>query len=304
MMSPSENRRSRRPYETVPMIPPMATAVVRSPNPTGPRPSRSFAYRTRTDQAAPKVTLNVKIVSVSVRIGGCASSQRIPSAISVRRLERSRSSDLVLVTTRETRTAPNTKHTAFAANGSAMPVANRNAPIGGATSWFVRRKAPCIRALAMPRSSRATRPGRSVLLAESANVSAVPRTNNVTSTTAMLMFPVTMVATRTTSANARARSTTMTIRRRSKRSAIAPPSTPNSRVGRYSLSTAIDTRNGSLVCEATSSGPAARTTPSPKLLTMAADRSHRKLRPSLVGTMASVGRAITERTGGTIASHG
>ena len=77
------------------------------------------------------------------------------------------------------------------------------APIGGATSWFVRRNAPCIRALAMPRSSRATRPGSSVLLAASAKVSAVPSTNRVTSTTAMLTVPVTMVATRTASTTAR-----------------------------------------------------------------------------------------------------
>ena len=101
--------------------------------------------------------------------------------------------------TRETRTAPSTKQTAFVANGSAMPVANRNAPIGGATSWFVSRKAPCIRELARPRSSRATRPGRNVLLAESAKVSAVPRMNSVTRMTAMLTVPLTIVATRTTS---------------------------------------------------------------------------------------------------------
>ena len=29
-----------------------------------------------------------------------------------------------------------------------MPAANRNAPIGGATSWFVSRNAPCIREFA------------------------------------------------------------------------------------------------------------------------------------------------------------
>ena len=68
----------------------------------------------------------------------------MPSAISVRRLDRSRSSVLVLVTTRETSTAPSTKQTAFVANGSAMPTANRKAPIGGATSWFVSRNAPCM----------------------------------------------------------------------------------------------------------------------------------------------------------------
>ena len=146
-------------------------------------------------------------------------------------------------------------------------------------------------------------PGRSVLLAESANVSAVPRTNNVTRTTAMPTVPLTIVATRTTSATARPRLATMTMRRRLKRSAAAPPRTPNSRIGRYSLRTASDTRNGSLVRDATSSGPAASTTPSPTLLTIVADRSQRKLRPSLVGTTVSIGRASRERTGGRIATR-
>ena len=43
MMSPSENRRVNRPYDTIPTMPPTATAVVRRPNPTGPTPSLSFA---------------------------------------------------------------------------------------------------------------------------------------------------------------------------------------------------------------------------------------------------------------------
>ena len=80
MMSPSENRRSNRPYETTPTMPPTATAVVSRPNPTAPMPSRSVAYRTSTDQAAPNVTLNVKIVRASVRIGGCAEQPADPFA--------------------------------------------------------------------------------------------------------------------------------------------------------------------------------------------------------------------------------
>ena len=52
------------------MTPPIATAVVSRPKPTAVMPSRSWAYRTSTDQAAPNVTLNAKIVSASVRIGG------------------------------------------------------------------------------------------------------------------------------------------------------------------------------------------------------------------------------------------
>ena len=56
-----------------------------------------------------------------MRIGGWARSQRIPSAISDRRPDRSRRSVLVLRTTRETRSAPSTKQTAFVANGSGDP---------------------------------------------------------------------------------------------------------------------------------------------------------------------------------------
>ena len=102
-----------------------------------------------------------------------------------------------LVTTREISTAPSAKQTAFVANGSAIPTANRNAPIGGATAGSRSRTAPCIRALATPRSSRRTRPGSRVLLAESANVSAVPSTNSATRTTAMLTTSLTIVATST-----------------------------------------------------------------------------------------------------------
>ena len=57
-----------------------------------------------------------------------------------------------------------------------------------------------------------------------------------------------------------------------------------------------------MVSDATSSGPAANTTPSPTLLMTVADRSQRKLRPSLLGARVSTGRASRERTGGRIAT--
>ena len=188
------------------------------------------------------------------------------------------------------------------ANGRAMPAANRKAPIAGAMSWFINTNAPCIRALAMPRSSRATIPGSKVLLAESAKVSAVPRMNSTIRTTAMLTVPLTIVLTRTTRTPARTRSTAMTIRRRSKRSAAAPPTTPKIRTGRYPLRRASETRNGSCVSEATRSGPAAIAMPSPMLLMSVAEKSQRKLRPSLVGAMFSAIRASGVRTGGRIAT--
>ena len=113
----------------------------------------------------------------------------------------------------------------------------------------MRMNAPCIRALATPRSARATMPGRSVLLAESAKVSAAPSANSAARTMRMLTLPVTIVVTRTASTSARATLTTTTIRLRLKRSAATPPNRPNSSTGRYSLSAAIEMRNGSPVSE-------------------------------------------------------
>ncbi len=74
-------------------------------------------------------------MSASVRIGGWWSSQRMPSAISARRCDGSSDRTArVLPTTRDTRTAPRAKPTALTPNGSAMPTANRKAPIGGVAS--------------------------------------------------------------------------------------------------------------------------------------------------------------------------
>ena len=89
MMSPRENRRSSAPYDVVPMIPPIAIAVVIRPNPTSVMPSRSCAYRTSTDHAAPNVMLKATMVIARVRIGGWPASQCRPSAISWRQCRRS-----------------------------------------------------------------------------------------------------------------------------------------------------------------------------------------------------------------------
>ena len=90
------------------------------------------------------------------------------------------------VTTRVTSNPPSAKHAALAANGNANPTLNMNAPIGGPSSWLVRRNELVRRALPTPRSSRLTTRGRRLLLATSAKISAVPRTNRASSTTAML----------------------------------------------------------------------------------------------------------------------
>jgi MFS family permease len=103
--------------------------------------------------------VNIAVVLVALFVLGTAETFADSASSTLRRLDRSRSSFLVLVATRDTRSAPSAKQAAFVANGSAMPAAKRKAPIGGVSSWFVSRKAPCIRAVAVPRSSRATRPG-------------------------------------------------------------------------------------------------------------------------------------------------
>src|SRR6185369_14960338 len=72
--------------------------------------------------------------------------------------------------------------------------------------------------------------------------------------------------------------------------------------GRYSLSSASETRNGSRVCDATSSGPAEIASPSPMLLTTVADSSQRKLRPSRGGAMASTMDLAGDGTRGRIAA--
>ena len=116
----------------------------------------------------------------------------------------------------------------------------------------------------------------------------------------MLAAPLAITTTSAASTKVRPRLTITTIRRRSNRSAATPPITPNRSTGRYSLRSAIETRNGSCVSEATSSGPAETTTPSPIPLAIDADSSQRNFRPSLVGAMASVSRAVS-RTGRRIA---
>ena len=54
----------------MPTMPPIALAVVSKPNPAASMWSRCAAQSTRTDQAAPYVMLNAKMVSASVRIAG------------------------------------------------------------------------------------------------------------------------------------------------------------------------------------------------------------------------------------------
>ena len=113
-------------------------------------------------------------------------------------------SSCVVSATRDTSTAPPaTKQTAFVANGSRLArrrIGTRRSAAQRA-GWSAR-KAPCIRAVGRCRGRRAATMHRAgaCSLAESANVSAVPRMNSVTRTTPMATVPLTIVATRTTSA--------------------------------------------------------------------------------------------------------
>src|SRR4029079_660309 len=168
-----------------------------------------------------------------------------------------------------------------------MPMANSRAPIGGASSWFVSNTPPDSRALATPRSSRLTRRGRTLWPPMWANVSAVPSTNSATSTMAMLTALLTIVTARTTRMAARTRLTAAMRRTRSTLSATTPACTPNSSTGRFWASAAIDTRNGSRVWLATSSGPAASAIPSPMLVMTDATSSRRNPRPSREGAIRS-----------------
>jgi hypothetical protein len=165
-----------------------------------------------------------------------------------------------------------------------VPVAKSAAPIGGPANWFTVTRPAIRRELAIPRSALSTSIGTNVLDAVSANVSAVPNRNMTTSTTAMFTQPVTIVTVSTVSTTVRIRSTATTTRRRSSRSAMTPAFSPKSSHGRRCSGTAIATSSGSLVWEATSSGPAASVIPSPRLLIHEEASSQRKATPNRRGT--------------------
>ena len=258
MMSASENRRSRRPYERVPTIPPTAIAVVSSPKPTAsmPEPLAGVQDEHRPRRAERDVEgedrererPHRRVCQQPAEPLGHVRRRMLDRL--ARRLARRR-----LVTTRRraarrARSRPRWSRTAAPCRrrtGTRRSAARRAGSSAGTRPAAGRSRCPGPRA--------ATSRGRSVLLAESANVSAVPRTNSATRTTAMLDRAADdRGREQPPGRRARTRLTTTTIRRRSNRSATAPASTPN-RSGGRSGSRASETRNGSLVCEATSSGP-------------------------------------------------
>ena len=122
----------------------------------------------------------------------------------------------------------------------------------------------------------------------SANVSAVPRRNMATRTTAMLTRSSDDRGAERRGGSPPAPGVRRSmIRRRSSRSAATPASRPKNSHGTRCSTTASATRNGSRVWEATSSGPAARAMPSPRLLTHDDPSSQRNETPSRDGATAS-----------------
>ena len=228
MMSASENRRSSRPYDDGPDDAADGRRGRQEPEPDRVHAQPLARVQDEHRHAAPNVTLNVKIVSASVRIGGWATSQRMPSAMSAR--QAGRLAHLGPGAGDDPRDrAPRRARSRRRSSRTAAPCRRRTGRrrSAGATSWFVSTNAPCIRALAMPRSSRATSPGSSVLLAESAKVSAVPRMNSDDQDDGDADGAADDRADEDDQDDRPDRGPpTMTIRRRSKRSAAAPPSTP------------------------------------------------------------------------------
>ena len=150
-----------------------------------------------------------------------------------------------------------------------------------------------IRLFASARSSRWTSIGTSVLDALSANVSAVPSRNMATSTSQIVATSTATAVASSTRTRVRTESTTMTSRRRSSRSVTAPAHSPNSSGGSHWSSAASATRNASSVRDATSSGPAASTIPSPRFVLHDEASSHRNPVPSRRGTTVSTIRLTT-----------
>ena len=94
--------------------------------------------------------------------------------------------------------------------------------MGGPASWLATITPTSSRALAMPRSRLWTIIGSSVMVVVSAKVSAVPSRNMATRTAVMFTSPDQITAARMASTSVRSRFTTMSSRRRWRRSASTP----------------------------------------------------------------------------------
>ena len=185
--------------------------------------------------------------------------------------------------------------TPCATKGIEVPAANSAAPRGGPASWLTVMKPVWMRALPTARSSRCTSIGSNVPEALSANVSAVPRRNSATSTTPIDTVPVPMLATSSPRTMTRTTSTPMTSDRRSSRSVTTPAGSAKSSLGSHCRVAASAIRNGESVCWATSSGPAAMASPSPRLPVHTDDSNQRKSLPRRAGATTSPTRRAVRR---------
>ena len=133
------------------------------------------------------------------------------------------------VAIRVTRRAPSSTTTAWARNGTAMPAANRTAPSGGSGHLVDGDEAGHAAGRCRRRGrASATSIGSSVLAVVSANTSAVPSRNIATSTSAMSTWSSDdRRGEHDQDAPRGAGRATITITRRSSRSARAPAYSPN-----------------------------------------------------------------------------
>src|SRR5215475_5767484 len=149
------------------------------------------------------------------------------------------------------------------------------------------------REFAIPRSCWPTSIGSRVVLVVSPNVSVTPNRNSAARTAAMSTRRIRIEAVSSSKIATRTRPVVMTMARRSSRSATTPAYRPNSSQGSRCKNTAIATTSGLRVCDATSSGPAARVIPSPRLVSHDEASSQRKLRPRRDGAMSSANWCTT-----------
>src|SRR3712207_6678860 len=238
------------------------------------------------------------MVSASVRTAGSPQVQRRPSTTSCRTCERPAVRPCTGSRMRETSSALSATRTASVTNGQAVPATKRVAPTAGPTISFMTSVPVISRALPTPRSARPTTIGSRVPEVVSAKTSATPRTKSAARTAPRPTSPVSRAVARTTRTPLRARSTPMTSRRRSTRSARTPACRPKSSHGSRYTRAPRATRNGSWVWPATSSGPAARAMPSPRLPTQDDPTSQQNGFPIRAASTASTSPR-TARTVGT-----
>ena len=212
-----------------------------------------------------------------------------PSTTSCRTCERSAGRSRTGSRMRESSSALRARRTASVTNGQAVPATKRAAPTAGPTISFMTSVPVISRALPTPRSARPTTIGSSVPRVVSAKTSATPRTKRAARTATMPTSPASRAVARTTRTPPRARSTPMTSRRRSTRSARTPACRPKSSHGSRCTRAPRATRNGSWVWPATSSGPAASAMPSPRLPTQDDPTSQRNGVPIRAGSALSTG---------------